>query len=61
MVDKSIIDQIHIIKQVAEKSHELNKDVHMLLVDFKAAYHSVDRNKTVERNVPFRDTRKTNG
>jgi len=45
MVGKSTIDQIHIIKQVAEKSHKFNKDVHMLFVDFKAAYDSIDRNK----------------
>lgn len=45
MEGKSTIDQIHIIKQVAEKSHEFNKDVHMLFVDFKAAYDSIDRNK----------------
>lgn len=45
MVGKSTIDQIHIIKQIAEKSHEFNKDVHMLFVDFKAAYDSVDRKK----------------
>jgi len=45
MVGNLNINQIHIIKQVAEKSHEFNKDVHMLFVDFKAAYDSVDRNK----------------
>ncbi|VVC32407.1 Reverse transcriptase domain [Cinara cedri] len=28
-----------------KKSHEFNKDVHMLFVDFKAAYDSVDRKK----------------
>lgn len=43
MVGKWIIDQIHIIKKGAEKSYEFNKDVHMLFVDFKAGYYSVDR------------------
>lgn len=31
MVGKSTIDQIHIIKQEAEKPHKLNKDVNMSL------------------------------
>jgi len=35
MIGKSTIDQIHIIKQVAEKSNEFNKDVHMLFLDLK--------------------------
>lgn len=32
-----------------EKTHEFNKDVNMLFVDFKATYHSVNREKL--RNV----------
>jgi hypothetical protein len=27
MIGRSTVDQIHIIKQLAEKSHEFNKDV----------------------------------
>lgn len=28
MIGKSTVDQIHIIKQLAEKCHEFNKDIH---------------------------------
>jgi hypothetical protein len=45
MTGKSTLDQIHIIKQITEKSHEFNKDIHLLFIDFKAAYDSINRNK----------------
>jgi len=31
-----------------EKSHEFNKDVHLLFVDFKAAHNSINRRKLWE-------------
>lgn len=42
---KSTIDQIDIVKQVVEKSHEFDKDIHLLFVDFKAGYDSINRDK----------------
>ncbi|KAL4083606.1 hypothetical protein QTP88_028922 [Uroleucon formosanum] len=45
---KSTTDQIHIVKQVVEKSHEYNKDTYLLFVDFKAAYDSINRDKLWE-------------
>jgi len=33
------------MKRVTEKSHELNRDVHMIIVHFKAAYGSVSKEK----------------
>jgi len=39
MGGKSTINQIHRRKQAAEKSHEFNKDVHMLFVDFCGIVH----------------------
>jgi len=45
MTGKSSLDQIHIINQVTEKSHEFDKDIQLLFVDFKAAYDSINRNK----------------
>jgi len=45
MLGKSTIDQIHIVKQVVEKSHEYNKDTYLIIVDFKAAYDSINREK----------------
>lgn len=35
---KSIIDQIHLVKQVVEKSYEFNRDIYLLFVDFKTVY-----------------------
>lgn len=35
MADKSTLDKIHIVKLIIEKSHEFDKDVHLLFVDFK--------------------------
>jgi RNAse (barnase) inhibitor barstar len=43
MPGKSTVDQIHTIKQIVEKSHEFDIDVHLLFVDFKQAYDSVNR------------------
>jgi len=48
MLGKSTLDQIHIVKQVVEKSHEYNKDIYLLFVDFKAAYDSINRDKLWE-------------
>jgi hypothetical protein len=48
MLGKSRIDQIHLVKQVVEMSHEFDKDIHLLFVDFKAAYDSINREKLWE-------------
>jgi len=46
IVGKSTVDQIHVIKQIIEKSHEFDdKDVHLLFVDFMTAYDSVNRER----------------
>lgn len=53
---KSPTDQIHIIKQITEKSHEFDKDVYLLFVDFKQAYDSIIRstlwNKMIQLGIP---------
>lgn len=33
MSGKSTVKQIHLVKQMAEKSHELNKDKYMYCID----------------------------
>ncbi|KAL4148913.1 hypothetical protein QTP88_003052 [Uroleucon formosanum] len=48
MAGKSTLDQIHVVKQIIEKSHEFDKDVHLLFVDFKAAYGSVNRERLLK-------------
>lgn len=45
MAGKSTLDQIHVVKQIIEKSYEINNDVHFIFVDFKAAYNSVNRER----------------
>jgi len=45
MAGKSTLDQIHVVKQIIEKSHEFDQDVPLLFVDFKAAYDSVNRER----------------
>ncbi|VVC29027.1 Reverse transcriptase domain [Cinara cedri] len=47
MLGKSTIDQIHIVKQVVERDTNTIK-IHLLFVDFKAAYDSINRDKLWE-------------
>ena len=41
--DKSTTDQIFCIRQIVEKSYELNCETHHLFIDFKAAYDTINR------------------
>ena len=41
--NRSTSDQIFIIRQMMEKHYEHNQDLHMLFVDFKQAFDSIDR------------------
>lgn len=45
MTGRSKLDQIHVIKQLTQKSHEFDKDIYLLLVDFKEAYDPVNRER----------------
>jgi sorting nexin-29 len=40
---KSTTDHIFTIRQVMEKFYEYNKDLHILSVDFKQSYDSIER------------------
>jgi len=40
---KSTIDHIHTIRQIAEKRYEYNEDLHLVFIDFKQAYDSINR------------------
>lgn len=42
---KSTTDHIFTLRQLMEKYYEYNKDLHILFVDFKEAYDSIDREK----------------
>jgi hypothetical protein len=43
--NRSTSDHIFIIRQMMEKHYEHNQDLHMLFVDFKQAFDSIDRYK----------------
>ncbi|KAL4104440.1 hypothetical protein QTP88_019741 [Uroleucon formosanum] len=40
---KSTVDHIHTIRQLAEEHYEYNKDLHLVFIDFKQAYDSINR------------------
>jgi Fe-S cluster biosynthesis and repair protein YggX len=41
--NKSTTDHIFVIRQIMEKSYEFAKDLHMVFVDYKQAYDSINR------------------
>ena len=46
--NRSTIDNIFIIRQIFEKSHEYNTDLYSIFVDYTHAFDSVCRNKLIE-------------
>ncbi|KAL4082808.1 hypothetical protein QTP88_029464 [Uroleucon formosanum] len=50
---KLIVDQIHTIKQIMEKSHEFDQDIYLLFVDFKQAYDSTKRSSLWRAMIVF--------
>jgi len=42
---KSTTNHIFTIRQIMEKYYEYNKELHMVFVDFKQAYHSINRDQ----------------
>jgi hypothetical protein len=41
-------DNIFIMRQILEKCYEYNKEMHVLFIDFKQAFDSVDRQKIIQ-------------
>lgn len=41
-INKSITDHILFIRQIIEKIYEFTKDLHMVFVDYKQAYNSIE-------------------
>ncbi|KAL0271345.1 UNVERIFIED_CONTAM: hypothetical protein PYX00_008462 [Menopon gallinae] len=58
---KSKINHIFTVKQILEKNWEYNKTSHLILVDFKQAYDSVDRSRLwptlVQLGIPIKYVR----
>ncbi|KAL4119565.1 hypothetical protein QTP88_012370 [Uroleucon formosanum] len=58
--NKSIIDQIFIIRQLAQKTWEFDQESHTLFVDFKKAYESINR-ESIYKILDFRIPKKLKG
>jgi hypothetical protein len=46
--DRSTVDNIFIIRQVIEKCHEHNNELHDVFIDYTQAFDSIDRNKVMK-------------
>jgi hypothetical protein len=46
--DRSNTDNIFIMRQILQKCYEHNIEMHVLFIDFKQAFESVDRQKTIQ-------------
>jgi sorting nexin-29 len=46
--NKSVIDKILVLRQMIEKHNELRLDLHMLFIDFKQAFGSINRKRLFE-------------
>ncbi|VVC36940.1 Reverse transcriptase domain [Cinara cedri] len=56
---KSTIDHTFTIEQLVEKYYECNKDLHMLLIDYKQAYDTVNREAHWNTLITFEIPSKT--
>jgi hypothetical protein len=50
---KSTVDHIFGLRQIMEKCHEFNIDLHLLFIDYKAAYDSIDRDELFKAMQDF--------
>jgi len=46
--NRSTTDNVFIRRQILEKYYEYNVEMHVLFIDFKQAFDSVDRQKTIQ-------------
>jgi hypothetical protein len=46
--NRSTTDNIFIMRQILEKCYEHNIEMHVLFIDFKQAFDSIDRQKTIQ-------------
>ncbi|GFX51630.1 craniofacial development protein 2 [Trichonephila clavipes] len=57
-IGELLIDQIHTLRQILEKTKEYNIKTFHLFVDFKAAYDSINRDKMIEAMTEFKIPKK---
>lgn len=55
---KSTSNQIFILRTILEKCYEYNVDLHLLFIDYKQAYDSIDRKVLIETLIQFYVPRK---
>jgi hypothetical protein len=52
--NRSTIDNIHIVRQIYEKSHEYNIKLHNLFIDYTQAFYTVHRTAVIKSLKGFR-------
>ena len=55
--NRSATDNIFIMRQILEKCYEYNIEMHVLFIDFKQAFDSVDRKKNYTDTTGIEDTK----
>ena len=58
MKGKSTSHQIFVLRTILEKCYEFNIDLHLLFVDYKQAYDSINRKTLIETLTQFYVPRK---
>jgi hypothetical protein len=46
--NRSTIDQLFVMRQIIEKNYEYGVDMHILFVDYKQAFDSINRKKMIQ-------------
>ena len=55
--NRSTTDNIFIMRQILEKCYECNIEMHVLFIDFKQSFDSVDRQKDHAHTTGIEDTK----
>ena len=58
--NRSTIDDIFMVRQIFEKCHEYNIELHNIFVDYSQAFDSINRNKITECLIKYEAPKKIN-